>query len=144
MDDIRITPSILLPSDAVRFRYSRSGGKGGQNVNKVATKVELLADLSLLSAPSVVKERIRTALHHRMSDDGLLHITSQESRSQWMNRETAVEKLCALIVDAAVPTKDRIATKPTRSSRRERVDQKKRSGAVKRIRRERFGRDSEG
>lgn len=144
MDDIRISSSILLPSDAVRFRYSRSGGKGGQNVNKVATKVELLADLSLLSAPSSVAERIRTALQHRLSDDGLLHLTSQESRSQWQNRETAVQKLCALIGEASVPVKDRIATKPSGASRRKRVDQKKRSGAVKRIRRERFGRETDG
>nr|AOR51172.1 hypothetical protein [uncultured bacterium pAM1] len=139
MDDIIIDRSILLPESAVRYSFSRSGGKGGQNVNKVSSKVELSADLTQIQCSAKVKNRILKRLDGRITSAGILRISSQESRSQWQNRKTAVEKLIALVSDAAVEEKFRVATKPTFSSKIRRIEGKKIDGRKKDLRRNKKG-----
>lgn len=135
MDIIIIAPNIRLPWSFVSMSYARSGGKGGQNVNKVSTKVELFVDLNGLQCSSRVKARILSKLSGRMDTAGLIRISAQESRSQWQNRQTAEEKLIAMVAEAAVEEKPRIATKATRSSKMRRVDSKKVDSARKLMRR---------
>ena len=135
MDDLIISPLIAVPESAISFSYSRSGGKGGQNVNKVSTKVEMYVDVGKLRCSQKVKTRIFQRLATRLDSAGKLRISSQESRSQWQNRQTAIKKLEHLIADAVVEEKDRIATKPTRSSKVRRVDSKKLDSKRKQLRR---------
>lgn len=135
MDMIIIAPHIRLPWNFVTMSYARSGGKGGQNVNKVSTKVEFFVDLSGLLCSARVKTRILSKLSGRMDSAGLIRISAQESRSQWQNRQTAERKLIAMVADAAVEEKERLATKATRSSRIRRVEAKKIDGKRKSMRR---------
>jgi ribosome-associated protein len=135
MDTIIITPHISLPWTSVSMSYARSGGKGGQNVNKVSTKVELFVDLNGLQCSSRVKARIIAKLAGRMDSAGLIHISAQESRSQWQNRQSAERKLIEMIADAAVEVRPRIATKATRGSKIRRVEGKKIDGKRKSMRR---------
>lgn len=135
MDDITIGHSIIIPESAVRFSYSRSGGKGGQNVNKVSTKVDLFFAPADLRCSQRLRDRIMTRLSKKMDSSGTIRISSKESRSQWQNKQTAIDKLIAMVEDAAIEEKDRIATKPTRSSKVRRVDRKKLDSRRKLLRR---------
>lgn len=141
MEDIIINHSITLPESAVRFSYSRSGGKGGQNVNKVSTKVDLYFDPTGLWCSQRLRDRIINRLSHKIDASGTIRISSQESRSQWQNKQTAIEKLVSMIEDAAMEIKDRIATKPTRSSKVRRVDAKKVESRRKMMRRKNLHHD---
>ncbi len=134
MDDIRIDHHIVIPAKALKFTFSRSGGKGGQNVNKVSTKVEAVLDVRDVNAPDEIKKKLMHRLSHKMDGKGLLRIVSQESRSQWQNRNIVIGKLFDLLTDALVDEKERVATRPSRSSKRQRVDTKKKHGLHKIIR----------
>jgi ribosome-associated protein len=133
--------TATVPLREIHFRASRSGGPGGQNVNKVETKVEVW--WSLEDSPAFTpaeKARLRAALGRRVDADGLVRVVSQKFRSQSRNRSAAVERLRELVAAALRPRKSRRATRPTASSREARLESKKRRAATKRLRaRERHG-----
>lgn len=127
--------STAIPLREIHFRASRSGGPGGQNVNKVETRVEAL--WSLDDSPAFTpaeKARLRAFLGRRVGADGLVRVVSQKFRSQSRNRAAAVERLRDLVADALRPRKSRRATRPTSGSREARLESKKRRAATKRLR----------
>jgi ribosome-associated protein len=116
----------------VNYRTSRSGGSGGQHVNKVSTKVELLFDVN---NSNLLTERKKTIvlekLSNRISKEGILSLTCDETRSQLTNKEIAYERFSNLIKTALIPVKKRRKTKPSRSSVRKRLDNKKKHSEKK-------------
>jgi ribosome-associated protein len=135
VEDLVISPTLIVPGREIKFRFARSGGPGGQNVNKVESRVELLFDLNASVAFSdSQKHRIHAALQKRLDAEGILHIVVQESRSQWQNREFAVMRLAELLKAALTPRKKRVATRPSRGSKEERFREKKKRGETKRSR----------
>ena len=131
---IRITDSLAIdPADLV-WSFTRSSGPGGQNVNKVSTAVELRYDIGRAFLPEDLKQRLKPLAGRQLTSEGILVITSQETRSQERNKEIAVQKLVELLRKAAVRPKRRIATKPTRSSKTRRLDSKAKHSQTKRLR----------
>ena len=133
--EIDIMPGLRVPLSELRFAFTRSGGPGGQNVNKVSTRVELQFEPE---SSSVLDDRqkalIRSSLGSRIGKDGVLRIQAQDSRSQWQNRRLATEKFSSLLRLALRPRKKRVASRPTSGSREERFRAKKKKGALKRFR----------
>ena len=115
-------------------RFVRSSGPGGQNVNKVATAVELRFDIGASSLPEDVKERLRQLAGQRLVADDILLIDSREHRTQAQNREAARARLEALIAQASRRPKRRRPTKPGAGAREARLASKKKRGAVKQFR----------
>lgn len=135
---LRIAPRISLDESEINFRFVRASGPGGQNVNKVATAAELRFDVtSNLSLPSAVKHRLYALAGNRISRDGVLVISAQRFRTQERNRADALERLTGLLQRAATPPKKRIPTKPTRASKRHRLEGKRQLADKKRLRRNR-------
>lgn len=133
--DLRIGPTVTIPGSELVVSTTHSSGPGGQNVNKVATKIELRFDLAGTTAltPSV-KARLRAVVANRLDADGWLVITSQATRNRIRNLVDAREKLAALIRDALVPPTPRIATKPSRAAKRRRVADKREHSDKKKTR----------
>lgn len=124
--------SITIPPAAVWFRTSRSSGPGGQNVNKLDTRVEAIVDLELLPGLSEDdRHRLRQQLRNRLNADGHLCVVSQRSRSQWQNRQMAVERAIELLETALRPRAPRVSTRPTVGSKKKRVESKRRRSAIK-------------
>ncbi len=128
---IAVTETIAIQDNEVEERFVRASGPGGQNVNKVATAVELRFDIGASSLPQEIKNRLVAIAGSRVSSDGVLTIDSREHRTQTMNREAARARLIALIQRAAVRPKSRRATKPTRAARERRLTEKKQLAGIK-------------
>jgi ribosome-associated protein len=127
-----VIPTIL-PSE-VEFIAIRAQGPGGQNVNKVSCAVHARFDIGASSLPAWVKERLLGMRDSRITRDGVLVLKAQQSRSLEQNKEDALQRLQALIAQAAEVQAVRRPTKPTRGSQRRRLDEKTRSGQIKALR----------
>lgn len=134
---IDISKTISIPLSELSFRFSRSSGPGGQHANKAETRVELLFDVA--NSPSLTdaqRRRVMRRLSNRVDSDGVLHVTSQATRSQKENRERAIERFQQLLERALQPKKKRKKTKPSKSADERRLREKKRRSEIKKLRRE--------
>jgi len=135
-DPIVVTPNVVVPADALAVRAVRASGPGGQNVNKVSSKVELRVDLErVMGMDEGARTRLRALVQGRTDADGKLLITSQLTRDQGRNLEDAREKVRMLIARALVRPIQRRKTRPTRGSVERRIHEKKRRGESKKQRR---------
>jgi len=135
---IRINGNISIDEDEVEERFIRASGPGGQNVNKLASAVQLRFDVRRSrSLPEDVRARLERLSGKRLSKDGMLVIAAQRHRTQERNRRDALDRLISLIQRAAVPPVARRATKPTAAARERRLQSKKRRGSLKGLRRTR-------
>ena len=133
-----LTKGISIPLSELQFRFSRSGGHGGQNVNKVETRVVLLFDLAHSKTLTVdQRQSIMKQLHSRVGDDGMLQLVAQRSRNQWRNRQDAIERFIEIMRKALTPKKPRRATRASASSIEKRIQDKKRRSDIKKARRQR-------
>jgi ribosome-associated protein len=131
---IEITPSFSIDENELQFAFIRSSGPGGQNVNKVATAVQLRFDVSHSSLPKDVKERLNHVAGRKMSSDGVLLIEAKKYRTQEQNREDALSRLTALLSHAFEKPKARRKTRPTKESKERRLKGKKVRGEIKKMR----------
>jgi ribosome-associated protein len=135
MSGLRVTADILIDESELEERFILSSGPGGQNVNKVASAVQLRFDAAgspALTEP--VRRRLISLAGQRMSQSGIIIITARRFRSQERNRADARERLAELIRRAATPPRPRRPTRPTRASKEKRLETKKARATVKRMR----------
>ena len=128
---LQITPTLALDDREIEERFVRASGPGGQNVNKVATAVELRFDVMRSSLPLAVQQRLVSIAGRRMTADGVLLIDSREYRTQVQNRDAARERLVSLIRQATIVPVRRRATKITRAAKQRRLATKKKRAEVK-------------
>ncbi|MEW6093535.1 MAG: alternative ribosome rescue aminoacyl-tRNA hydrolase ArfB [Chloroflexota bacterium] len=132
---MEITPSFTLPDSELHFEFIRSSGPGGQNVNKVATAVQLRFDVR--NSPTLteeVKRRLVRVAGKKMTSEGVLVIEAKRYRAQEQNRADAELRLAALIRKARMQPKKRRPTKPSAAAKAKRLEAKKRRGEIKRLR----------
>ena len=132
---IQITDHITIHESEIEESFIRASGPGGQNVNKVSSGVQLRFDLAASpSIPSAVKARARRLAGQKLTKTGVIVITATRFRTQELNRADALERLVALLAQAAVAPKPRKKTRPTLASKRRRLDSKTKRGAIKKLR----------
>jgi ribosome-associated protein len=129
-DPIRVTRTVSIPRDEVELRFSRSSGPGGQHAQKSDTRVEAVFDVEGSTALSDAQKRRLVA-----KAGPVLRAVAQDERSQWRNRELALERLAEALREALRVERPRRATKPSRAAVEKRLEQKRRRGATKRLRR---------
>jgi ribosome-associated protein len=132
---IEISPTLTLPDDSISLRFIRSGGPGGQNVNKVASAVQLRFNPSL--CPQLYTNalaRLKRLAGRRLTDEGEIVISAQRFRTQEHNKRDAYERLAEMITEALIEPKVRRATKPTRASKERRLTNKTQRSTTKNLR----------
>ena len=132
---LQLTPSIRIPDAELIERFVRASGPGGQNVNKVATAVELRFDVANSpSLPEAFRQRVLARRDRRLNDDGVLVILAQRFRTQERNREDARARLVVALQSVLKPARPRIATKPSRGAQERRLTSKRERASIKRDR----------
>lgn len=132
---VEVLPGLVIPEEEIRFTASRSGGPGGQNVNKVNSRVTLFFDVeaSAVLTPEL-KDRIKRELAGRVSRAGVLRVVSQRHRTQAANRQAALARFFELLVVALTESPPRVATRPPRVERLRRLDEKRQRSTLKETR----------
>ena len=131
---LEIAPSLQIDERELQIDFTRASGPGGQNVNKVATAVQLRFDANASSLPEEVKRRLIHLAGNRITSEGVLLIEAKRYRTQEQNREDAIQRFVELVRKALVEPKARKKTKPSQASEEERLKEKKRRGEIKRMR----------
>ncbi|EIL6908973.1 aminoacyl-tRNA hydrolase [Salmonella enterica] len=131
---IAISRTVSIADNEPEITAIRAQGAGGQHVNKTSSAIHLRFDIRASGLPEYYKQRLLTASHHLISDDGVIIIKAQEFRSQELNREAAIARLVAVIKELTAEQKSRRATRPTRASKERRLSSKAQKSSVKALR----------
>ena len=132
---IEITNNISIEESEFQVDFVQASGPGGQNVNKVASQVQLRFNINSSSLPEDVRSRLGEIARNRINDKGDLLIIAKRYRSQEQNRQDAIDRLVELIRKAAIPPKKRKPTHPTQASKEKRLETKRQRGEIKKLRR---------
>ena len=135
-DELRVNRGLTIPPGELEFRFSTSGGPGGQHANRSSTRAEVSWNIetSAVLGPRQ-RQRLREKLRRRIDSNGILRVASDTHRSQLRNREEAQRRLAGLVADALQPRRARVATGPTKAARERRLAEKRRHSQKKRDRR---------